>query len=271
MGALFPGLILGVLYILYVLISAYLFPKLAPAPKDAPPISFAIVFDVLRSVVLPLLLIVAVLGSIFSGIATTTEASGIGAAGALLLALFRGRLNFQVMHETLVKTTRTTAFIFGIFLGATAFSIVLRNNGGDEVIWNAIEQIPFGNHGKVIVILCFVFLLGFILDWIEISLIILPLIKEPILGMGFSLVWFTIMFAVCLQTSFLTPPVGFSLFYIRNKNVCRPEFGIGIGDIYKGVVPFIIIQVVVLAAIFYWEELVTWLPAYVEAAQRAGG
>ncbi len=172
-------------------------------------------FDTLLAVLPPLLLILAVLGSIFFGIATPTEASGLGAFGATLLAAANGRLSWKTMRETVWKTTLTTSFIFGIFLGATMFAVVLRQLGGDEFIAHSLRSIPFGPNGIVLVILGIAFVAGFFLDWLEISLIILPLVAPVIIELGFSEVWFVVLFAVTLQTSFLTPPVGFSLFYLK--------------------------------------------------------
>ncbi|HRQ57118.1 MAG TPA: TRAP transporter large permease subunit [Azoarcus taiwanensis] len=257
MGALIPGLMLGALYVIYVLVLAWLRPNRAPVPADAPKVDWRVILDVARAAVPPAMLILAVLGSIFFGYATTTEASGVGALGALLLALFNGRLSWVTLGDALRETTRTTAFIFAIFIGAMAFAAVLRGLGGDDVIHDALNALPFGPTGVLIIILAVTFLLGFFLDWVEISLIVLPLVAPVVHAMGFDLLWFTIMFAVCLQTSFLTPPVGFALFYI--KGVCPP--GVTTAHIYRGVVPFIIIQLVALALIFNFEQIVTWLPA----------
>lgn len=257
MGALIPGIMLGVLYILYILVTAYLNPESAPVPKDAPKVTLGVLWDVFKAILPPAGLIFAVLGSIFFGVATPTEAAGVGAFGATLLALFNKRLNFKVFQEVAHQTTRTTAFIFAIFIGATAFSVVLRGLGGDELIEEALKGLPFGPTGIVIAILFFTFLLGFFLDWIEITLIVLPLVAPVVLHLGFDLVWFTVMFAVCLQTSFLTPPVGFALFYLKGV---APE-GIEIGHIYRGVIPFILLQLSGLAIVFVWEDLVTWLPS----------
>ncbi|MDX1654043.1 MAG: TRAP transporter large permease subunit [Candidatus Competibacteraceae bacterium] len=257
LGALIPGVMLGALYILYILAVAYIDPKAAPLPVDREPITLGVVLGALKSVLPPSLLILAVLGSIFAGIATPTEASGVGAFGATLLALFNRRLSFGVMREVCIETGKTTAFIFAIFLGATAFALVLRALGGDELIEEALHSLPFGPTGIVISILFIAFLLGFFLDWIEITLIVLPLVAPVVTGLGFDLVWFTVMFAVCLQTSFLTPPVGFALFYF--KGVAPPE--VTIGDIYKGVIPFIILQLAGLTLVFIWPALVLWLPS----------
>ncbi|WP_029030229.1 TRAP transporter large permease [Salinarimonas rosea] len=257
MGALIPGVLLGVAYIVYVVIAAQIFPKLAPAPKGLEPVSARLVFDTLLAVVPPILLILAVLGSIFFGIATPTEASGVGAAGATLLAIANRRFSYAVLRDVCYKTTLTTAFIFGIFLGATAFAVVLRQLGGDEFIAHMLNSIPLPAGGIVLVILFIAFLAGFFLDWLEITLILLPLVGPVVVGLGFELTWFVVLFAVTLQTSFLTPPVGFSLFYL--KGVVPPE--VKTTDIYKGVIPFVAIQVLVVATVFGFEDLVLWLPA----------
>lgn len=257
LGALFPGMLLGALFIAYILGYAWLNPEAAPLPADKEPLSIKLVFDVLVSILAPALLIFSVLGSIFFGIATPTEAAGVGAFGALLLAWFNRQLNLSVMREVLLETSRTTAYIFAIFLGATAYSLVLRGLGGDELISGFLNGLPFGATGILVSILLFTFLLGFFLDWIEITLIVLPLVSPVVMALGFDLVWFTVLFAVCLQTSFLTPPVGFAIFYL--KGVARDN--LPLSTIYRGVVPFILLQVIGLVLIFVWPSIVTWLPA----------
>ncbi|WP_420546740.1 TRAP transporter large permease [Curvivirga sp.] len=257
MGAFFPGIMLGAMYVTYVLVLAFLKPSVAPVPEDRPKVDMSVFWGVLWAVLPTAGLILAVLGSIFAGIATPTEASGVGAFGAMLLALANGRLNLKVLKESMYATTKTAAFIFAIFVGATAFSVVLRGLGGDQVIEEALTGLPFGPDGILITILFVVFLLGFFLDWVEITLIILPLVAPVVQSLGFDLVWFTILFAVCLQTSFLTPPVGFALFYI--KGVCPPE--IKVTHIYRGVAPFIVLQLIGLGLIYYFPKIVTWLPA----------
>jgi tripartite ATP-independent transporter DctM subunit len=256
MGALIPGLMLGAMYILYILIASFIKKDLAPAPKNREPLDLRALLDVFLAVVPPMALIIAVLGSIFFGIATTTEASAVGAFGALLMALLSRRLNVKVLRESLYQTSRTTAFIFGIFIGATVFAAVLRGLGGDDVIRDAITGLPFGTTGILITVLFITFLLGFFLDWVEITLIILPLVAPVVFSLGVEPVWFAVMFAICLQTSFLTPPVGFSLFYI--KGVCPP--GITTRHIYLGVLPFIALQLLGLTLVFWFEPLATWLP-----------
>lgn len=257
MGALLPGMLLGALYVAYVLLLAYLRPQSAPVPAHVEAIDFRVIWKTARAVVPPAFLILAVLGSIFFGIATPTEASGVGAAGAMLLALANRRIGYTVLRGAVRQTTSTSAFIFAIFIGATAFTVVLRGLGGDEVIENALLGLPFGPYGILVVILLAVFLLGFVLDWVEITLIILPLVAPVVEGLGFDLLWFSVLFAVCLQTSFLTPPVGFAIFYI--KGVCPPE--IKVTDIYKGVAPFIVLQLIGLGIVFAVPEIVTWLPS----------
>ncbi|MCB1692476.1 MAG: TRAP transporter large permease subunit [Pseudomonadales bacterium] len=256
LGAVFPGVLLGLLFIGYILIYALLRPEVAPVPAEREALDGRIVVDVLIAILAPAGLILAVLGSIFFGIATPTEAAGVGAFGAMALAWTNRQLDRRVLREVLRETTRTTAYIFAIFLGATAFSLVLRGLGGDTLIRGILTGLPFGPTGVVIAILAFTFLLGFFLDWIEITLIVLPLVSPVVAELGFDLVWFTILFAVCLQTSFLTPPVGFAIFYL--KGVVPP--GVSVGTIYRGVIPFIILQLVGLVVLFCWPELATWLP-----------
>lgn len=268
MGAVFPGVILATLYVLYILIYGLLQPNAAPLAGDRRKLSIGVILDVLKTIIPPVFLIVLVLGSIFFGVATPTEASGVGALGATLLALINGKLNVGVLRQVTRDGLRTTAFIMAILLGATCFSLVLRGLGGDELIESSLSNLPLPPYAIVAVLLGIVFLLGFFLDWIEITMIILPLVAPVISGLdldisGFggidkpAVVWFTILVAVTLQTSFLTPPVGFALFYV--KGVCPDD--IRINHIYRGVVPFIVLQLIGLAIIATWPGLVTWLPS----------
>jgi tripartite ATP-independent transporter DctM subunit len=256
LGAMLPGLLLASLYIAFLVIWPAFRPDIAPPPETAEDVDLALVLSVLRGIVPAAALIFAVLGSIFFGIATPTEASGVGAFGALLLAAWRGRASFSVLRDVLRETTLTTGYQFGIFVGASAFALVLRGLGGDELIERALLGLPFGPNGIVLSILFVTFLLGFFLDWIEITFIVLPLVAPVVVDLGFDIVWFTVLFAVCLQTSFLTPPVGFALFYV--KGVAPPE--IDIRTLYRGVMPFVGLQLVGLAMIFIWPEIATWLP-----------
>ncbi|MBY4676026.1 TRAP transporter large permease [Marinobacterium arenosum] len=268
MGAVFPGLMLGAMYILYILVTGWLKPDAAPIPADAKPITAAAFVNVMKAVLPTLLLIFVVLGSIFAGIATPTEASGVGAFGATLLALYNRKFNVKVLKEVVAGTMNTTAYIFAIFIGATCFALVLRELGGDELIESFLTGLPFGPYGIIFFILGVIFLLGFFLDWIEITLIILPLLAPVISALGLDidgygvvdnpeLVWFVMLVAMALQTSFLTPPVGFALFYL--KGVCPPN--VKLTDIYKGVIPFILLQLLGLLILVFWPQLVLWLPA----------
>jgi tripartite ATP-independent transporter DctM subunit len=268
MAALLPGVIIGFLYLVYIFMISYLKPDVAPVPEGATSPDWAAVKDVMIAVLPTLGLILAVLGSIFMGITTPTEASGVGALGATLLALGYRKLTLKKVVNVLVSTFNTTAYIFAIFLGATVFSYVLRELGGDELIEHVIAATGFGPNGTILFILFLVFLLGFVLDWIEITLIVLPLMRPIVNGLGMdipgygvidepTLVWFVILVAVTLQTSFLTPPVGFALFYL--KGVCPPE--IKLMDIYKGIIPFVLLQLTGLALVYLVPALATWLPS----------
>ncbi len=270
MGAVFPGLILGFLYIAYILVYCKIYPEKAPLAADHRETNLKDVLQALYDVIPPAGLILLVLGSIFMGVATVTEASGVGALGAMLIALLFKRLNWKVLKDVVLNTMNTSAYIFAIFVGATIFALVLRECGGDELIESALMGLGFGPHGLIIFVLVLVFFLGFFLDWIEISLIILPLLAPVISALnlqinGFGVVdfpnltWFALLVAVTLQTSFLTPPVGFALFYL--KGVCPP--GVTLLNIYRGVIPFIILQLVALVLVFLFPELVTWLPSKV--------
>jgi tripartite ATP-independent transporter DctM subunit len=268
MGAVIPGIILGSLYIAFILLFSLVRPSAAPLDPDRQPLEWRMIWDVFKNILPPAGLIFAVLGSIFAGITTPTEASGVGALGAIILAFINRRLNWKVIVEVTKACFNTTAYIFAIFLGATCFALVLRSLGGDEFIERVLTGIPLGPYGIMALILGAIFLLGFFLDWIEITLIVLPLIAPVVASLGFEvdgygvidnpeLIWFVVLIAVSLQTSFLTPPVGFALFYL--KGICPPE--IELVDIYKGVIPFIILQLIGLTIIAIWPQLVIWLPA----------
>jgi len=268
MGALFPGLLLGALYIVFIVVYGLINPKAMPLPENREPISMKIVGQVALSILPPMALILLVLGSIFFGLATPTEASGLGAMGATLLALFTRNLDLKVFKDVMRQTLNTSGYIVGIFIAANFFAFILRRFGGDEIIENLVLG-SFDNPYMVIAFILFIiFLLGFLLDWIEITLIIMPLMLPVVLNLNIpvdgygvvdnpSVVWFAILVAVTLQTSFLTPPVGFALFYL--KGVCPPT--ITLGHIYRGVVPFVLLQLLGLAIVFFLPELTTWLPA----------
>ena len=270
MGAVFPGLILSGLYVAYILGFSFLKPSAAPLVADRKPVTLSTFVRVLLDIVPIIVLMFLVLGSIIAGIATVTEAAGVGALAAMVLAALYRRLNIPMLREALYSTFNTMGYIFAIIVGATVFAFVVRGLGGDEIIEEALGGLPFGPTGIILLMLFVVFLLGFFLDWIEITFIILPLIA-PIIGdmdlaiEGYGvvdkpvLVWFVILVAVTLQTSFLTPPVGYALFYV--KGVCPPE--ITMAHIYRGVVPFVCLQMLAVVIVFLWPSLVTWLPAMV--------
>ncbi|TYL49285.1 TRAP transporter large permease subunit [Marinomonas sp. IMCC 4694] len=263
-GALIPGLILVALYILYVIGVAWLQPHKAPAvPREelrngsTEPLAFQLI----KGLVPPLVLIFAVLGSILSGIATPTEAAGVGALGAAILALASGKLNFPTLKDAVYSTTKVTCMVFMILIGASLFSLVFRGFGGEELIQDFFSQLPGGVVGAMIVVMLLMFFLGFILDFIEITFVVVPIVAPVLLAMGLDPVWLGIMMAINLQTSFLTPPFGFALFYLRG--VAPPE--LRTQSIYKGVLPFILIQIFVLVLLSIWPELATWLPEQVYA------
>lgn len=255
-GALIPGLILVAAYLLYVALVAWLKPEAAPAVQDRPPLSRGFIAQVLKGLIPPLALIIAVLGSILAGVATPTEAAGIGAFGATLLAIFYGEFDIKRLREVMDSTLQVTSMVFMIFIGAALFSLVFRGFGGEELVHSAFADMPGGVFGAMLVVMLVIFLLGFILDFIEITFVVVPIVAPVLLTMGVDPVWLGIMIAINLQTSFLTPPFGFALFYLRG--VAPPS--IATRTIYRGVIPFILIQIGVLVLLAAFPELATWLP-----------
>tara|TARA_E500000331_G_C17272163_1_gene719745 strand:+ start:7541 stop:8899 length:1359 start_codon:yes stop_codon:yes gene_type:complete len=250
-GALIPGLILVCLYSAYVLLTALVKPSRAPAV----PTEGESIFQLVTSISPPLLLILAVLGSILLGVATPTEAAGVGACGAIVLAA--RSIGFAELKQITQATTKTTSMVFFILIGASIFSLVFRGYGGDELVHSLFEEMPGGPMGAMIVVMLVIFLLGFILDFIEITFVVIPIVGPVLMTMGFDPIWLGIMIAMNLQTSFLTPPFGFSLFYLRGvapKSVSTIE-------IYRGVIPFIIIQLLMLVVLAWQPGLATWLPS----------
>ena len=254
-GALIPGLLLVLLYLTYVLSIARFRPHLAPNVETEP----VAISELLGSLLPPLLLIAVVLGSILAGAATPTEAAGVGAVGALLLALAKREMPLARLREALIDTMKVTCMVFMILICAAVFSLVFRGFGGEDLIHRWFEQMPGGVFGATLVVMLVIFLLGFILDFIEITFVVVPIVGPVLLMMGVDPIWLGIMIAINLQTSFLTPPFGFALFYLRG--VAPPE--LRTSAIYRGVIPFIIIQLLVLAALWVWPALATWLPAAV--------
>jgi tripartite ATP-independent transporter DctM subunit len=252
-GAIVPGLLLVAFYMAYIFSVSVFQPHRAPtmAADDSVDTGF-----LLKSLLSPLMLIFAVLGSILTGLATPTEAAGIGALGALVLAWFQEPLSMDKTRSITRSTTETTAMVFFILIGASVFSLVFRGYGGDELIHGIFEGMPGGVVGATVIVMIVIFLLGFILDFIEITFVVVPIVGPVLLSMGLDPVWLGIMIAVNLQTSFLTPPFGFALFYLRGVAPATVKTT----DIYRGVVPFIMIQILLLILLAYWPGLATWLP-----------
>ncbi|WP_422447737.1 MULTISPECIES: TRAP transporter large permease [unclassified Endozoicomonas] len=255
-GAIIPGLLLVFCYVVYLVVVARVKPDAAPALTDDDLASMGSNRSLLSCLLPPLVLIVAVLGSILAGAATPTEAASVGAVGAILLAILRRQLSIKTLREVVRSTTQVTCMVFMILIGASIFSLVFRGFNGEELIHSYFEAMPGGVFTAVLIVMLVMFLLGFILDFIEITFVVVPMVAPVLLAMGLDPVWLGIMIAVNLQTSFLTPPFGFALFYLRG--VAPPE--LATADIYKGVIPFIIIQLMVLCALAIWPELATWLP-----------
>jgi tripartite ATP-independent transporter DctM subunit len=254
-GALIPGLLLVVMYIAYVVIKAWLDPGSMPAHERGPDESLSL--GAIGSALFPpLALIFAVLGSILGGFATPTEAAGVGAVGALLIALQRKSLSMEKLREIMRGTLRVSSMVFLILIGASVFSLVFRGYGGDDGVRAVLESLPGGVFGAMLIVMLVMFLLGFVLDFIEITFVVVPIVGPVLLAMGLDPVWLGIMIAINLQTSFLTPPFGFALFYLRG--VAPPE--ITTGQIYRGVIPFVGIQILALIILSLFPELATWLP-----------
>ena len=254
-GALVPGLLLVAAYLVFLALLALFRPSLMPA-ADADDGKQVGIGQLLLLASGPLFLIAAVLGSIMGGLATPTEAAAVGAVGAMVLAAIRRRLNFQTIRAVVHQTTLITAMVFMILIGASLFSLVFRGFGGDELITEFLSNLPGGEVGAMVAVMLVMFLLGFVLDFIEITFIVVPIVGPVLLAMGFDPVWLGVMMALNLQTSFLTPPFGFSLFYLRG--VCPED--ITTPTIYRGVIPFIAIQFLLLAILALWPGLVTWMP-----------
>jgi tripartite ATP-independent transporter DctM subunit len=263
LGAIVPGLLLGSLYIAYIVFIALTKPNDAPVSTQMPA-EGSLVMALLRDLFAPLILILTVLGSIATGTATPTEAAGLGAICAMILAAINRRLTFDTLSNCVRETGNTSAMILGVLVGATIFGMVFKGLKGDKMIENAILFFDLGPYGTLGLLLLLIFIMGFFLEWVEISFIVLPLFAPIVadldFGLGISreaqLLWFAMLVAVNLQTSFLTPPFGYSLFYV--KGVAPPE--ITIRMIYKGIIPFVCLQLVGLALLIIWPDLVLWAP-----------
>jgi tripartite ATP-independent transporter DctM subunit len=256
-GAIIPGFLLVGLYVLFMIFKAITDPQSCPAT----PVPEAEKKDLAREVVVallpPLLLIVAVLGSILGGVATPTEAASVGSVGALLLALLRRRLDFGVLRQAVISTATITSMVFIILFGAAVFSIVFRMMGGDNLVHEFLSSMPGGAIGAMLIVMLIMFLLGFILDTFEIIFIVIPITAPVLLALDVNPIWLGVMVGVNLQTSFLTPPFGFSLFYLRGV---APR-SVSTGMIYRGAIPFVILQIIALVLLFAFPQLITWLPS----------
>ena len=256
-GALLPGLLLVVLYVVYIVTIAVLRPAAMPAHvQDG---ERAGVIQLVLALLPPLVLIVAVLGSIIGGFATPTEAAGVGAVGAVVLALLKRQLSMARLREVMRSTLRISSMVFLILVGASLFSLVFRGYGGDDLVREFLMNLPGGALGAMLIVMLLMFLLGFVLDFIEITFVVVPIVGPILLAMGLDPVWLGVMMAVNLQTSFLTPPFGFALFYLRGV---APDT-VATGDIYRGAVPFVAMQLIALAILAAFPALATWLPELV--------
>ncbi|MGB3790548.1 MAG: TRAP transporter large permease subunit [Phormidesmis sp.] len=259
LGSVIPGLMMAGAFVVHVLAIAFIRPDLAPAlPAELINIRGSALFTkIIKVMIPPLALILLVLGSIFFGVATPTEAGALGCFGAMILAALKGRLRLSEVREVCDRTLRTTSMVIFILLGSTAFSLVFRGLRGDRFIADVLINLPGGNIGFLVVSMATIFLLGFFIDFFEIAFIVVPLFAPVAQQLGIDLVWYGVIIGANMQTSFLTPPFGFALFYLRGA---APK-EITTGNIYRGVIPFILLQLLVLVAIIAFPQLVSWLPS----------
>jgi len=257
-GAILPGLLLVTLYLGYLFLMTFIKPNAMPAiPEEERQLTRTdLIKQVMKELIPPLTLIFVVLGSIIGGLATPTEAAAVGAIGAITLAVSRKQLNISILREVMQNTTRISSMVFMILIGASIFSLVFRGFEGDELIQEFLTELPGGTYGALFLVMLVMFLLGFVLDFIEITFVVIPIVGPILLAMGIDPIWLGILIAINLQTSFLTPPFGFALFYLRGV---APD-SIKTTDIYKGVMPFILIQIFAMGMIAYWPGIATWLP-----------
>lgn len=254
-GALIPGILLVVAYMAWIIFIAWKRPAAAPA-LTADTDDMALGLRLLKAMLAPLLLIVSVLGAIFAGVATPTEGAAFGAAGAMLIAAFQKQMDMPMLRHVMRETTKISAMVFVILLGASVFSLVFRGLGGENIVKDALHALPGGALGAMIVVMLMMFIMGFFLDFIEITFIVVPIVGPVLLMMGLDPVWLGVMIAINLQTSFLTPPFGFALFYLRGV----VPADIPTTAIYRGVIPFIVIQLAMLVLVAAFPELATALP-----------
>ena len=257
-GSILPGLLLVTFFVLYILIYAWHKPVVAPALNSKEYNSNHT--SLLKTILPPFTLILAVLGSIFLGIATPTESAAVGAIGALILAACHKKLTLKNLEESMQQTTKLTSMVFMILIGATAFGLVFRGMGGDKLVLDVMTNLPAGVWGFLFVSMLLIFILGFFLDFLQICFIVVPILAPIATEFGIDLLWFAVLIAINLQTSFLTPPFGFSLFYL--KAVAPPN--VRIQDIYSGIIPFVILQLITIMLLIFIPELITWLPNFMD-------
>ena len=257
-GALIPGLLLVALYLIYIFLMGYFYPETIDPNKIIKPKNQSLK-QITSSLFAPLFLIFSVLGSILFGYATPTEAAGIGASGALLISFIRNKLTFEKLSDVMQTTLKITSMIFFILIGASIFSLVFRGFGGDESIRDFLLGLPGDRFTAILIVMVAIFLLGFIFDFIEITFVVVPIVAPILLTMNIDPIWLGIMIAINLQTSFLTPPFGFALFYLRGV----APTSISTKQIYRGVIPFVMIQILMLIILSIFPQLVTWLPNYI--------
>ena len=257
-GSILPGLLLVTFFVLYILIYAWHKPDVAPALNSKEYNSNHT--SLLKTILPPFTLILAVLGSIFLGIATPTESAAVGAIGALILAACHKKLTLKNLEESMQQTTKLTSMVFMILIGATAFGLVFRGMGGDKLVLDVMTNLPAGVWGFLFVSMLLIFILGFFLDFLQICFIVVPILAPIATEFGIDLLWFAVLIAINLQTSFLTPPFGFSLFYL--KAVAPPS--VRIQDIYSGIIPFVILQLITIMLLIFIPELITWLPNFMD-------
>jgi len=255
-GAFIPGLVLVLLYMGWIFFKAIVDPRACPALEADTQHSERLTKRAINVLVPPTLLIFLVLGSILIGAATPTESASVGAVGAMVLAAVRGQLNLDILRDVMRSTAQISCMVFVILLGASIFSLTFRAYGGDDLVHQLLNSIPGGAFGAMLAVMALMFVMGFFLDFIEIIFVVVPIVGPVLLGMDLNPIWFGVMIAINLQTSFLTPPFGFALFYLRGV---APESVTTI-DIYRGVIPFVLIQLIALCIVAYWTELATWLP-----------
>ncbi len=253
-GAIIPGLILVLMYAVWIFMYSIFYPNKLPRKNNLTKINLR---DFLKIVMPPTLLILTVLGSILFGVATPTESASLGALGSIIIAMTRGKFNFETLNDVCIQSIKINSMVFFVLIGASLFSLVFRGFGGDILVEDFLVDIPGGKIYAFIIVMVTIFLLGFFLDFFQIVFVIVPIVGPALISMGFDPVWLAIMFAINLQTSFLTPPFGFALFYLRgvSNNLVKTS------EIYLGVLPFIFIQIILLIILFYFPNLITWLPS----------